>query len=212
MKACITGGCGFVGFRIALALLDSLDVSVVLLDLSPPSPALLRSALSLDALTTSSSACNVLEDGRGEKDRKREPQALPTQTALHGDASSILPGISYVRVDLADSEAATKVMRIAFRDADVIFHVASYGMSGASQLNRLLTRKVNVEGTRAVVAAAKQCRVEKIVYTSTYNVVFGGQSISGGGYACIIICRHTRGRVVSSSVFVLATRWCRNES
>lgn len=80
------------------------------------------------------------------------------------------------QVDIRDEEALERV----FRDAKVVFHVASYGMSGSAQLNRRMVRQVNVQGTRNVVHAAVRCCVEVLVVTSTYNVVFGGVAINGG--------------------------------
>ncbi|KAJ7311864.1 hypothetical protein JRQ81_006179 [Phrynocephalus forsythii] len=61
-----------------------------------------------------------------------------------------------------------------------VFHIASYGMSGREQLNRKRIEDVNVRGTENVVRACRNTGVPKLVYTSTYNVVFGGQVIENG--------------------------------
>lgn len=68
----------------------------------------------------------------------------------------------------------------AIAGVDCVFHIASYGMSGREQLNRRLIEAVNVEGTRNVLKACLEHRVSRLVYTSTFNVVFGGQEIVNG--------------------------------
>ena len=68
----------------------------------------------------------------------------------------------------------------AMRGADVVFHVASFGMSGREMLQRERTRDVNLRGTATVLAAAATLGVRRLVYTSTYNAVFGGQRIVDG--------------------------------
>lgn len=55
-----------------------------------------------------------------------------------------------------------------------VFHVASYGMSGSEQLRPQLIHDVNCGGTDAVIQACLRNGVPRLVYTSTYNVVFGG--------------------------------------
>jgi nucleoside-diphosphate-sugar epimerase len=61
-----------------------------------------------------------------------------------------------------------------------VFHVASYGMSGREMLQRARTRDVNLLGTATILAAASALGVRRLVYTSTYNAVFGGQRIVDG--------------------------------
>lgn len=52
-------------------------------------------------------------------------------------------------------------------------------MSGWEMLQQTMIEQVNVEGTRNIVNA---CLIhnEQLVYTSTYNVIFGGQEIVNG--------------------------------
>ncbi|XP_023675815.1 short-chain dehydrogenase/reductase family 42E member 1 isoform X1 [Paramormyrops kingsleyae] len=66
------------------------------------------------------------------------------------------------------------------RGVDCVFHIASFGMSGREQLNRGLIEAVNVQGTEHVIKACTENSVPHLVYTSTYNVVFGGQVIENG--------------------------------
>ncbi|MEQ2202440.1 hypothetical protein XENOCAPTIV_031003 [Xenoophorus captivus] len=63
---------------------------------------------------------------------------------------------------------------------DCVFHIASYGMSGREQLNRHLIEAVNVQGTKNILKACVENGVSRLVYTSTFNVVFGGQVIENG--------------------------------
>ncbi|XP_029955190.1 short-chain dehydrogenase/reductase family 42E member 1 [Salarias fasciatus] len=68
----------------------------------------------------------------------------------------------------------------AVRGVDCVFHIASYGMSGREQLKRDLIEAVNVRGTQNVLQACVEHGVPRLVYTSTFNVVFGGQVIENG--------------------------------
>ncbi|XP_001508136.1 short-chain dehydrogenase/reductase family 42E member 1 [Ornithorhynchus anatinus] len=68
----------------------------------------------------------------------------------------------------------------AFQGVSCVFHIASYGMSGREQLDRKLIEDVNVKGTENVIRACRRRAVPRMVYTSTYNVVFGGQVIENG--------------------------------
>lgn len=68
----------------------------------------------------------------------------------------------------------------AMAGCDVVFHTASFGMSGREMLRRRLTRDVNINGTLVVLAAASKLGVSRLVYTSTYNAVFGDEAIFDG--------------------------------
>lgn len=97
---------------------------------------------------------------------------------ISSPAQPIPEGIKFIRGDichLADIEKA-------FQDVDVtcVFHIASYGMSGREQLNRNLIEAVNVGGTDSIIQACRRRGVPRLVYTSTFNVVFGGQVIRNG--------------------------------
>ena len=92
------------------------------------------------------------------------------------NAIPLPPGLTFIQVDIRDESA----LRKAFQSASIVFHVASYGMSGSTQLNPNLVEAINIGGTKAVVNAALAAGVEHLVFTSTYNVVFGGQSITAG--------------------------------
>lgn len=68
----------------------------------------------------------------------------------------------------------------AVTNVDCVFHIASYGMSGREQLNRQLIEAVNIQGTQNILEACTVHGVSRLVYTSTFNVVFGGQVIENG--------------------------------
>ncbi|KAL1522166.1 hypothetical protein AB1Y20_021805 [Prymnesium parvum] len=66
-----------------------------------------------------------------------------------------------------------------------VVHLAGAGMSGADMLDAQLCHRVNVEGTRNVVACATRLAEESptpvlLIYLSTYNVCFHGQEVYGG--------------------------------
>ena len=68
----------------------------------------------------------------------------------------------------------------AMAGCDIVFHAASFGMSSREMLQRRLTRAVNVDGTLVILAAASKLGVGRLVYTSTYNAVFGNKPIVAG--------------------------------
>lgn len=85
-------------------------------------------------------------------------------------------GIEFTKADIRDYTQVEK----AIRGVHCVFHVASYGMSGREQLKHKLIEEVNVQGTENVLRACVAHGVPRLVYTSTYNVVFGGQVIRNG--------------------------------
>uniref|UniRef100_UPI0040386D7F short-chain dehydrogenase/reductase family 42E member 1 n=1 Tax=Callospermophilus lateralis TaxID=76772 RepID=UPI0040386D7F len=93
-------------------------------------------------------------------------------------AQDIPEGIRFICGDIRHLSEVEK----AFQGVDVVcvFHVASYGMSGREQLNQTLIEEVNVGGTDNLLRACQRRGVPRFVYTSTFNVVFGGQVIRNG--------------------------------
>ncbi|XP_026519491.1 short-chain dehydrogenase/reductase family 42E member 1-like [Terrapene carolina triunguis] len=85
-------------------------------------------------------------------------------------------GVKFIQGDVCCLSEVEK----ALRDVICVFHIASYGMSGREQLNRKLIEDVNVRGTENIIQACRKAGVPSLVYTSTYNVVFGGQVIENG--------------------------------
>jgi nucleoside-diphosphate-sugar epimerase len=84
-----------------------------------------------------------------------------------------------VRAFTGDIRAPADVAK-AMTGCSLVIHCASYGMSGRQMLERKLTRQVNVNGTLVVLAAASKLGVTRLVYTSTYNAVFGDKPIVNG--------------------------------
>ncbi|XP_062966165.1 short-chain dehydrogenase/reductase family 42E member 1-like [Cynocephalus volans] len=97
---------------------------------------------------------------------------------IHSPAETIPEGIRFVPGDICHLSDIEK----AFQDADItcVFHIASYGMSGREQLNRARIEKVNIRGTDNVLQVCRRRGVPRLIYTSTSNVVFGGQVIRNG--------------------------------
>lgn len=71
----------------------------------------------------------------------------------------------------------------ALRGADCVFHLASYGMSGKEMLQFGRVDEVNINGTCHVLDACLEYGIKRLVYVSTYNVVFGGKEIVNGNEA-----------------------------
>lgn len=97
---------------------------------------------------------------------------------INRPAQPIPEGIKFIHGDIRSLSDVQK----AFQDVDVtcVFHIASYGMSGREQLNQNLIEAVNVQGTDNILQACKRSGVPRLVYTSTFNVIFGGQVIRNG--------------------------------
>lgn len=66
---------------------------------------------------------------------------------------------------------------------DVVVLLAGWGMSGPDMLSEDCKR-INIGGVDCVLEAMRQTDTECLVYTSTYNVCYGGQEINGGDESC----------------------------
>ncbi|KAM4829188.1 putative short-chain dehydrogenase/reductase family 42E member 2 [Thomomys bottae] len=86
------------------------------------------------------------------------------------------PGIQFIQADVRDEGALFR----AFEGVDCVFHVASYGMSGAEKLQKEQIESINVGGTKVVINVCIRRRVQRLIYTSTVNVAFGGKPIEEG--------------------------------
>nr|XP_021526723.1 short-chain dehydrogenase/reductase family 42E member 1 [Aotus nancymaae]XP_021526724.1 short-chain dehydrogenase/reductase family 42E member 1 [Aotus nancymaae]XP_021526725.1 short-chain dehydrogenase/reductase family 42E member 1 [Aotus nancymaae] len=97
---------------------------------------------------------------------------------INNPAETIPEGIKFIQGDIRHVSDVEK----AFQDADVtcVFHIASYGMSGREQLSRNPIEEVNIRGTDNILQACQRRMVPRLVYTSTFNVIFGGQVIRNG--------------------------------
>lgn len=103
----------------------------------------------------------LLADGRKVRVLSRRP--LPE---LEARGAEVIPG------DLHDRHALDR----GCRSADTVFHVAGrVGVWGAPDD----FFRVNVDGTRNVVAAARDAKVPRLVYTSSPSVVYNGGDLAG---------------------------------
>lgn len=89
----------------------------------------------------------------------------------------LLRHVKFVRASVCDAVA----LRSALIGADVVCHLASYGMSGPERLQRKNVMNINVDATAKLLSLAQEAGVKAFVYASSYNAVFYGQRISGAG-------------------------------
>ncbi|KAM4632526.1 putative short-chain dehydrogenase/reductase family 42E member 2 [Discoglossus pictus] len=125
-KALITGGAGYLGHRLACALIES-GISVLQYDTEKP-----------------------------EWDMPR--------------------GAEFIQGDVRHFDSLYKVCD----GVDCIFHIASWGMSGAQQLLDTKIESINVGGTKTVIDVCVKRNISKLIYTSSVNVAFGGYEIDDG--------------------------------
>ncbi|KAL6996009.1 hypothetical protein U1Q18_006147 [Sarracenia purpurea var. burkii] len=85
-------------------------------------------------------------------------------------------GVNCIRGDVT----CKKDVQRALRGAECVFHLASYGMSGKEMLQYGRVDEVNINGTCHVLEACVEHGIKRLVYVSTYNVVFGGKEIANG--------------------------------
>lgn len=84
-----------------------------------------------------------------------------TGLARHSsDRSACPPELRWVVGDITDQDALEDLLE----GADVVFHLAGVGLW---QADPATVRAVNVEGTRAVLEAARTVGVDRVVFTST---------------------------------------------
>jgi nucleoside-diphosphate-sugar epimerase len=106
--------------------------------------------------------------------------AIVRRLVERGDAVNVLArgeypaldamGVEMFRADLADAAAVAR----AAEGCDAVFHVAAKaGVWGAYREYH----RVNVEGTRNVVAACRSAGVARLVHTSSPSVVFDGRDM-----------------------------------
>lgn len=82
------------------------------------------------------------------------------------------PGVSFIVADICDEAALKK----AFKGAVAVFHVAALVGPGFPKSEY---KRVNVEGTRAVISAARSAGVEALVYTSSPTTRLDGLDVRG---------------------------------
>ncbi|CAL9192372.1 uncharacterized protein LOC135615215 [Musa acuminata AAA Group] len=96
-------------------------------------------------------------------------------------ASSWSIQLRKARVECIQGDVSRKKdVEKALRGADCVFHLASYGMSGKEMLQAGRTDEVNINGTCNMLDVCHEFGIKRLVYVSTYNVVFGGKEIVNG--------------------------------
>lgn len=74
--------------------------------------------------------------------------------------------VDFIRSDIRD---AADVKRI-FRDCRIVFHLAAQSHVVAAEQDPQYTHETNVEGTRNVLRAARECGVERVIFCSSREV------------------------------------------
>ncbi|PSS31159.1 Short-chain dehydrogenase/reductase family 42E member like [Actinidia chinensis var. chinensis] len=103
-------------------------------------------------------------------------RALDLQTTSPWSHRLLNKGVHCIRGDITKKQDVER----ALRGANCVFHLASYGMSGKEMLQYGHVDEVNVNGTCHVLEACVEHGIKRLVYVSTYNVVFGGKEIING--------------------------------
>ncbi|KAF4370473.1 hypothetical protein CsatB_007914 [Cannabis sativa] len=85
-------------------------------------------------------------------------------------------GAQCIQGDVTQKNDVEKVLR----GADCVFHLASFGMSGKEMLQFGRVDDVNINGTCHILDACLNLGIQRLIYVSTYNVVFGGKEIVNG--------------------------------
>ena len=169
-KVCVvTGSQGMFGLSLCRALLAAGVAEVRGFDRVAPSPDSAQHTGDSNTLWTSR-----------RRQRSRSPSGSPgVRDERHRDSVFDRGVDARVRHFCGDITWSPE-LRAACRGADAVFHAASYGMSGEEMLDRRQTRAVNISGTKHVLDCCKSEKVQCLIYTSTYNTVFGGQRVETG--------------------------------
>ncbi|GAB2300481.1 hypothetical protein Dimus_034525 [Dionaea muscipula] len=106
----------------------------------------------------------------------RRVRSLDLRTSSPWSHLLSLSGVHCIRGDIT----CRKDVEEALREADCVFHLASFGMSGKEMLQCGRIDKVNINGTCHILEACLHLGVRRLVYVSTQNVIFGGNEIVNG--------------------------------
>ncbi|XP_073399080.1 putative short-chain dehydrogenase/reductase family 42E member 2 isoform X2 [Dendrobates tinctorius] len=83
---------------------------------------------------------------------------------------------TFIQGDIRDYDA----LYDACEGVDCVFHAASFGMAGSQQLHKKQIESINIGGTQVVIDVCIDRNIPRLIYTSTVNVVFGGNYIEEG--------------------------------
>jgi UDP-glucose 4-epimerase len=95
-------------------------------------------------------------------------QVIVVDNLSTGKRENIPPGVELHELDIIDQPRLVRVIR----GADLVFHMAAQPSTRKSVEDPLLDFNSNVIGTYNVLAAARETRVKKLVYTSS-SAVYG---------------------------------------
>jgi nucleoside-diphosphate-sugar epimerase len=90
---------------------------------------------------------------------------------------NIITNIQYVKGDMRNGNELTKLFN-SFQP-DCIIVLASWGMSGSNMLSNKCI-DINVNGVKSIIQSCLNSNCNKLIYTSTYNVIYGGNAIENG--------------------------------
>lgn len=161
--ALVTGGSGFLGRHLVAALVESADyANVVVFDVRP----------SPDARAES-----IVGD-------LRDPASV--SSAFKGARGSVcvcVCGVGGVGGGGGDQRGGLGAPRPRLQPhppgVDVVFHCATAAVTAANAAARTLMTDVNVGGTKNVISACANNRVNTLIFTSSASVVFDGRDLDG---------------------------------
>ncbi|EXB56270.1 Short-chain dehydrogenase/reductase family 42E member 1 [Morus notabilis] len=106
----------------------------------------------------------------------RHVRAFDLRTTSQWSHDLLTHGVHIIQGDIAQKKDVEK----ALRGVDCVFHLASFGMSGKEMMQFSRVDQVNINGTCHILDACLEFGIQRLVYVSTYNVVFGGKEIVNG--------------------------------
>ncbi|XP_043105978.1 putative short-chain dehydrogenase/reductase family 42E member 2 isoform X1 [Puntigrus tetrazona] len=128
---------------------------------------------------------------------------------LHKPPWDLPDGAVFQQIDIRDYDALYKICA----GVDVIYHTASYGMSGPEQLRRKMIESVNVGGTNNIINVCTERGISRLIYTSTVNVAFAGRPIEDGdedSVPCVQLDMHidhySRTKAIAERMVLAANR------
>ncbi|XP_078444040.1 NAD(P)-binding Rossmann-fold superfamily protein [Wolffia australiana] len=105
-----------------------------------------------------------------------EVRSLDRRSESPWSADLLTSGVRCIQGDVSRKKDVER----AISGVDCVFHLASFGMSGKEMLQHGRTDAVNIDGTCNILEGCHEFGVSRLVYVSTYNVVFGGREIVNG--------------------------------
>jgi nucleoside-diphosphate-sugar epimerase len=94
------------------------------------------------------------------------------------EGTDISKGLFFISGDMtkrADVEYAVSLAK-----PDLVVCLAGYGMSGSAMLDFKKCYDINYHGILNLIEVCKDFNICRLIYTSTYNVIYGGQRIDHG--------------------------------